>query len=338
MNIRYLFSIWRTIRMPGLWLVMRDWLPLLRMHFLYSAVESGLLGALQRGATREALIDKLGVKRPELLDALLDMGLALKELSLRGQVFVLRGKRSKVLATGQSDALSAVIQANLTYYNEAYRNLATRMRGAPLSDNLDEIGETVARFSKIAEPFLSSFIQSLVPASGLFRIMDVGCGSGFVLRVAWQANPKTTGFGIEIDEKVAAQATDNLKRWGVADQFKVLIGDIRTQSDTLQGGFHLITIFNLIYYIPIDERPGFFSLLRSLLLSGGQLALVNNFQSRGLDAAAANLNIVNCSLADLTTLPDLETINNQLRDCGFKRLHTTRFMPRSEFYGVTAAV
>lgn len=99
MNIRYLLSAWRTIKIPGLLPVMRDWLAFLRIHFLYAALESGLLQALQTGVTREELIDKLDVQRPELLDALLDMGLALKELSLRNTVFSLRGKRSKVLAT-----------------------------------------------------------------------------------------------------------------------------------------------------------------------------------------------------------------------------------------------
>lgn len=336
MNIRYLHSVWRTIRMPGLWLIMRDWMPLLRMHFLYAAVEAGLLVALQKGATRKALIDNLNVKRPELLDALLDMGLALKELSQRGSTYGLRGKRSKVLATGHSDALAAIIQANLTYYNEAYRNLASRMRGAPLGDDLNDIGETVARFSKIAEPFLSSYIKSLIPASDPVNILDVGCGSGFVLKAAWQANAKATGMGIDMDARVADQATHNLNRWGMADHFKILSGDIRTLSDTLQGGFHLITVFNLIYYIPSEERPVFFNLLRSLLHPKGCLALVNNFQSQGKDAAAANLNIVNCSLNRLTALPNLQTIKAQLTACGFNGIQITRFMPRSEFYGVTA--
>jgi len=336
MNIRYLLSIWRTIKMPGLWLVMRDWIPLLRMHFLYTATESGLLMALRTGATRDTLIDKLDVKRPELLDAILDMGLALKELSLRGAVFSLRGRRSKVLATMDSDALAAVIQANVTYYNEAYRNFASRMRGAPLGDNLDEIGETVARFSKIAEPFLGSFIKSLIPQSGPVEMMDVGCGSGFVLKSAWKANPKAGGIGIEIDEKVAAQAKENLKNWGLADRFSILIGDIRSQADAHHGGLDLITAFNLVYYVPVVERPTFFSDLRSLLRPKGCLALANNFQSQGIDAAAANLNIVNCSLNGITALPDLKTIKKQLAACGFSRIQTTRFMPRSEFHGVTA--
>lgn len=87
------------------------------------------------------------------------------------------------------------------------------MQGAPPSDDLDVIGETVARFSKITEPFLSIFVKSLIPQSGSVRIMAVGCGSGFALNSAWQANSKVSGIGIEIDEKVAAQAKENLNHY-----------------------------------------------------------------------------------------------------------------------------
>ena len=336
MNIRYLISGWRTARIPGLWSVMRDLFPFLRMHYLYAALETGLLRALQTNATRETLMDKLSVQRSELLDALLDMGLALKELSLRNAVFSLKGKRSKVLASKDGDALAAIIQANVTYYSDAYRHLADRMCGAPLGDDLDEIGEIVARFSKIGEPILGSFIQSLVPTSGLFRMLDVGCGSGFVLKTAWEANKKATGIGIDTDREVAAQASGNLEKWGLQDCFNILVGDIRSEMDTRQDGFDLITAFNLIYYFRPDERPEFFSLLHSFLCPNGRLALVNNFQSRGRDPMAANLNIVNCSLKRLTGLPDLEGIKTQLARCGFRRIQVTRFMPRNEFYGITA--
>lgn len=338
MNIRFLLSGWKTIRIPGLWLVMRDLFPFLRMHFLYAALETRLLYALQTGSTRETLMDELGVQRPELLDALLDMGLALKELSLQNSRFSLKGKRSRVLVAshGNADALTAIIQANVTYYNAAYRHLAHRMRGAPLGEDLDEIGEVVARFAEIGEPILNAFIKSLVPASGPFRVLDVGCGSGFVLKTARQANPEASGIGIDTDHKVVGQARNNLEKWGLQDGFKILSGDIRFRTDELQGGFDLIAAFNLIYYLPLDERPEFFKLLRSLLSPNGRLALVNNFRSKGKDPMAANLNIVNCSLKKLTALPDLEAVKTQLVTCGFKHVEITRFMPGSEFYGITA--
>ncbi|KMY67337.1 hypothetical protein AAU61_10850 [Desulfocarbo indianensis] len=336
MNIRYLISGYKTVRIPGLWPVMRDLLPFLRMHYLYAALETGLLPALRTGATRETLIAKLRVQRPQLLDALLDMGLALKELSLRNSVFSLKGNRSKALASQDGDVLAALIQANATYYRDSYRHLAARMGGAPLGDDLDEIGELVARFSKIGEPILRSFIHSLIPAAGVFRILDVGCGSGFVLKTAREANNKATGAGIDADSKVADQARNNLAKWGLQNSFDILAGDIRAQIDARQGGFDLITAFNLIYYVVPEERPEFFSLLRSLLSPHGRLALVNNFQSKGKDPMAANLNIVNCSLKRLTALPNLEDIKSQLTGCGFQRIQFTRFMPRNEFYGITA--
>jgi SAM-dependent methyltransferase len=306
------------------------------MNFLYAALESGLLQALKTGAKRETLIGELLIKRPELLDALLDMGLALKEISLSKGIFSLKGKRSKVLATQQGDALAALVQANVTYYNAAYRNLADRMRGTSLGDDLAVIGETVARFSKIMEPILNRFIKSLVPGSGPFRALDVGCGSGFVLKTIGKVNSKANGTGIDTDHKVAAQALVNLEQWGLKDRFSVLAGDIRTHTIALQGRFDLITAFNLLYYFPVEERIEFFNLLRSFLSPRGRVALVNTFQSKGRDVTAANLNIVNGSLNGLTTLPKLKETQSQLTGCGFNQIRVTRFMPRNEFYGLTA--
>lgn len=100
----------------------------------------------------------------------------------------------------------------------------------------------------------------------------------------------------------------------------------------------MITAFNLIYYIPLDEQSEFFSLMRSLLSPNGCFALANTFQSKGIDAAAANLNLANCSFNKLNALPKLEDIKTQLAACGFNRLKITRFMPKSEFYGITAYV
>jgi SAM-dependent methyltransferase len=328
----------QTLRIPGLWLLMRDWTRLMRMHFLHAAFESGLLQALQTGASRKELITTLGVQRPEILDALLDLGLALKELALRKTIYTLKGKRSKVLAMRQGDALAAVVQASITYYNAAYRHLPERMRGAPLGDDLCEIGEIVARFSKISKPILNGYVKSLVPASGPFRILDVGCGSGFVLKTVSESNKTASGIGIDVDAKVVMQAKRNLDKWGLHDQFDILTGDINSHGNTLQGGFDLITAFNLIYYLPLNERLKLFTLLRSLLSDGGCLCLVNNFQSKGRDPAAANLNIVNCSLKNLTALPSLSQIKSLLTDCGFNRIRSTRFMPGSEFYGMLAYV
>jgi cyclopropane fatty-acyl-phospholipid synthase-like methyltransferase len=210
------------------------------------------------------------------------------------------------------------------------------MRGAPLGDDLKDIGETVARFSKIGEHILKNFIQTLVPRSGPFSILDIGCGSGFVLKSAWNINSNANGVGIDTDDKVAEQAAGNLKRWGIHNHFAILAGDIRDRRNDLSQTFDLIAAFNLLYYFSLDERIDFFRLLRSLLSANGCVAFVNNFQSKGKDTGAANLNIVNCSLNGLTGLPSLEDTKSQLTSCGFSRVRSLRIMPRSEFYAITA--
>ena len=73
-------TVLRTMKMPGLFPMMRDWQSLVRMHFIYAALESGLLEALLTPSTRESLIRKLGVKRPQILDAILDVGVSVREL------------------------------------------------------------------------------------------------------------------------------------------------------------------------------------------------------------------------------------------------------------------
>ena len=243
-----------------------------------------------------------------------------------------------MLAQPGGDALAAVIQADTTYYCNAYRHLADRMRGAPLGDDLAEIGEIVARFGKLAEPMFRNFIKSSVNGSQCRRILDVGCGSGFVLRTAHQINHNLTGAGIDTDTKVAEQARRNLEQWGISDRFAILAGDIRDQLGKLGDPFDLISTFNTIYYFQPDERTGFFNLLRTLLTTQGRLVLVNTFRSRGKDASAANLNIVNSSLNHLTLLPDLDAIKAQLNEAGFRRIQLTKFMPGSEFYGITAFI
>ena len=160
MKPKYLFSFYRTVRIPGLFPIMRDWKGLLRLHFLYSAIESGLLEALKTPCSQNELAKKLDVKRPDILDALLKVGISIKELQFKNGEYNIRGKRSLAMVGVNGDMISAVVQANVTYYNNAYRNAAGRMKGLPLGDDLEKVGDIIARFSKITDPVMKSFISN----------------------------------------------------------------------------------------------------------------------------------------------------------------------------------
>ena len=338
MKLRHLLTVWRTFKIPGLIPVMKDWRSFIRMNFLYAAMDAGLLEALKEPASQQDLAAVLKAQRPELLDALLDVGLALKELKFQEGQYHLSGKRSRSIVGPGGDVLAALIQAHMTYYNSAYRQAGNRIRGGALSDDINDIGDLVARFSKIGEPVLGSFIRELVKGRETVKVLDVGCGSGVFLKHASQGNPAACGIGIDLDEAVADLAKQNIAGWGLTPKFKILRGDIRQQAEKMKDRFDIITLFNLVYYFHPDERLPFFRELRLLLSPGGTLAIAMNFQSQGKDLAAANLNLVNCSLEGLTGLPDVKDLGRLLEKSGFENVRTHRLMPPSSFYGLTASV
>jgi SAM-dependent methyltransferase len=337
MNIRALITMAQTLMLPGVLPVTRDWKAFLRMHFLYAALDTGLIPLLTTPRGKEEIAERLRVKRPELLDSLLEMGTALKELTICGDRYSLRGRRARILAKMEGDPMAALVQAGVTYYHSAYRYLGERMRGAPLGNDLEEIGEIVARFSKIGEPILKRLIRENVNGNRPLRILDVGCGSGLFLRSAYEVNPHICGTGLDVDERVVHQARENLASWGLSNRFKVVAGNIRFCPGELRHLYDVIFFFNLIYYFREDEREDLLRSLRSLLSDSGRVLFVNSFHSRGKDTRAANLNIVNCSLKGLTRLPDLETFRRQLEVSGFSRIRISRLMPKNEYYGILAA-
>src|SRR5438552_13712185 len=140
----------RLFRTPHLWTGIRtlgDMKSFLRVHFLYAAIESGLLEALKTPRSKAELVRKLGVERPELLEALLRMGVSLGELSAKEGVYRIRGGYARAIAAKDGDALAAVIQEYVSYHGSVYRRLAGRLRGAPLGNYLEGTGNTVARSS-----------------------------------------------------------------------------------------------------------------------------------------------------------------------------------------------
>ncbi|MBF0508521.1 MAG: class I SAM-dependent methyltransferase [Deltaproteobacteria bacterium] len=336
MKLKYLVTILHTLKMPGLFQIIRDWNSFLRLHFIYAGLESGLLEALSTPCSRETLIQRLNVKRPDLLDALLDVGLSVKELGYRNTLYWIKGKRSKAVIGQEGDILAAMIQANVTYCSGAYRKVATRMSGGPLGDDLEDIGGLVARFSKIGEPFISHFITDIVIGRKPMRILDVGCGSGVFLKTTYNANRNATGIGIDVDMVAAEQARQNINKWKLGDRFRIITGDIRVPADGLEGPFDLITLYNIMYYFPSTERVELFQKLRSKLSPQGTLAVAMNFQSDGKDIGAANLNLVNCSLKGLTRLPGVEELIAQLKETGFHKIKTQRLIPGSTYYGIAA--
>lgn len=335
MQLKYLFSFFKTFKIPGLFSVFSDYKGMVRYHFLYAAIESGLLKELKTPCSRNDLIKKLEVKNTDILNALLKVGISIKELNCKDDLYSIRGKRSQALVGAHADTLSAVIQASVTYYNNSYRHAAARMKGAELGDDLTWAGDIIARFSKLSDPVIKTFLTDIVPQGPGAKVLDIGCGSGLLLKSMTQINPDLSGLGVDIDKAAAGQAMQNMEKWGLKEKFEIIKGDIRDLPGDIPC-FDLITLVNLVYYFPVEQRPEFFRALRSRLAPGGSLAIIMNMQGKASDFAAANLNMANASMKGVTLLPDPATLQEQLRESGFSIVRVSNLMPGSSFVGLQA--
>ena len=334
MDVKRVLTVFRQ---PNLWArlqLYRDVQTGVRLQFLYFAVESGLLQALRAPISRDELVKQLGVKHSELLGVALDLGVALKELSLRDGRYAVTGRRARALLGPDGDTLAATIQEFVAYHGSVYQELAARLGGAPPGDYLDRFGTVIARSSRVLEPFIANFVKTTAKSSTPVRLLEIGCGSGIYLRYAAQANPQLTGIALDMERRVAEQALANLREWGLADRFKVLTGDIRQPPAEVAGPFDLVTLHNNVYYFTPEERPTLFGRIRSWLAPGGALALTTLM--RGTTLTALDFDLALRCTEGCTPLPEIAELTAQLRQGGFTTVEHSRLMPFEPLYSLTA--
>lgn len=121
MNFNEMGAVLSLVRRPGALGLFRDATSALRLDFLYAALGCGLLEALRAPRTQEELVEALRVQRPDLLAALLDLGVSVGELRLRDAHYRLAGSRSRALIAADGDGLAGLVEALHTYYNSVYR-------------------------------------------------------------------------------------------------------------------------------------------------------------------------------------------------------------------------
>ena len=322
-------SVFRSLRaalgvrqMPAMLGMWRDFRPFVRLHFLAAAFECGLLRSLRTPSTREELVRTLAVRRPELFDALLDLGVSVGELSLRDGRYALRGGRSKLIASDAGDPFAALAQEWVRYDNAVFRDLPPRLQGGPLGDYLGPTATIVARSSRILEPFIAAFVRERVTQRRPRRLLDVGCGSGAYLIHAGLADGDLTGTGLDIKPAVVAQARANVSSHGLAERFDVIVADVRAPPSSIRPPFDLITLINNVYYFAPDERPGLFARLRSWLTPGGALVVVAATRDGGATIRAFDL--VLRSTEGCWPLPDRGALSQHLRAAGFSQVRWER--------------
>ena len=117
-------------------------------------------------------------------------------------------------------------------------------------------------FCKDHVDFGTRTLLDAVHASGLLgeEVLDLGCGYGVIGITLKKQYPDSAFTLAEVNPRALELAQENAARNGVADRFKVLVGDL---SDKASGQYNIITanivaaaILSLAPHVPVLMAPG----------------------------------------------------------------------------------
>ncbi len=300
-----------------------------KLTFLAAAAEAGLLKQLAAGpATLDALQSLLaiGADGKDALEAWLQMGVRLQLLSLGPRGYALRSA-AKTLARPENDAILALAQEVVDLHHKLIAETVPRLRRGERFSLDDQDGELIARSSRVLEPFQAAAIERMFPASGAVRLLEIGCGSGVYLRYAAERNPRLTALGVELQAAVAEMARANLHEWGLDTRVKVEDGDIRKKAPG--ETFDIVTLYNNIYYFPVEERVALLQQIGRFLKPGGFLLLTTFCQGGSVGAEA--LNLWAAATEGAGRLPSDTELVDQLKKAGYGKVETMNLFPGDRF-------
>ena len=329
MSFKPFFRLLRDGRLTALLGVGASLKSFYKLTYLAAAAEAGLLGRLATGPTTLDSLSEFCAARGqgrEALEAWLQMGVRLRLLSLGRRGYTLRGL-AKALAQPENDAALAMVQEVGGLHYKLISETLPKLRGGELWSLADQDGELIARSSRVLEAFQEEIIRDTFPERGAVRLMEIGCGSGIYLRYAATRNPSLTAVGMELQPEVAEMARRNLREWGLDGRVKVEDGDFRAKAIGEQ--FDIATLYNNIYYFPVDERVALLKRIGSFLKPGGFLLLTTCCQGGSLGVEA--LNLWGAATNGAGRLPAEKELVDHLRRAGYCSVRTKNLVPGDRF-------
>ena len=303
-----------------------------KLTYLAAAGESGLLRQLAAGPeSLDQLAEQFaaGGQAQDVLEAWLQMGVQLKLLKRGPRGYELRGLAKK-LAQEENDPTLALVQEVAGLHHKMISATLPKIRSDKLWSLADQDGELIARSSRVLEPFQAEAIRRTFPARGSVRLLEIGCGSGIYLRHAAERNAELTALGVELQPEVAEMARTNLRGCGLEGRVRIEAGDIRARVASEK--FDIATLYNNIYYFPVEERVALLEHIGSFLKPGGFLLLTTFCQGGGLGAEA--LNLWAAATEGCGRLPSEEELVSQLRQAGYGKVKSMNLMPGDSFVAV----
>lgn len=308
--------------------------PFYQLNYLAAAKECGLfdlLLAAPKSFDQLAEVYCKDDKAREALEAWLGLGVRLGYLRLDTSGYALKGLAKK-LVLPQNDAALALLQEAAGLHSKLISQTPGRLRNGELWKLEDQDGEIIARSSRIMEAFQTEAIDRFFPASGAASLLEIGCGSGIYIKYATNRNPSLTALGLELQPNVADVARRNISAWGLEGRVRIEAGDIRLKAPDER--FSIVTLYNNIYYFPVESRVPLLRHIRQFVKPGGFLLLITCCQGGSLGVEVLNL----WGAATLTggRLPSKKELVSQLHDAGFQDVQTIRLIPGEELFAFKA--
>jgi len=307
--------------------------PFYQLNYLVAAKECGLFELLDAPKDFKQLAEVYCTddKAREALEAWLGLGVRLGYLGLDTRGYALKGLAKK-LALPQNDAALALLQEAAGLHSNLISQTVGKLRNGELWNLEDQDGEIIARSSLVMEAFQTEAIDRFFPASGVASLLEIGCGSGVYIRYAANRNPSLRALGLELQPNVADVARRNISEWGLQGRVRIEAGDIRLKAP--DECFSIVTLYNNIYYFPVESRVPLLQHIRQFIEPGGFLLLITCCQGGSLGVEVLNL----WGAATWTggRLPARHELIGQLHQAGFQDVQTSRLIPGEELYAFKA--
>ena len=304
--------------------------PFYRLSYIAALINNGFLEILgKKPLPFDALAQKIGVEKEYFgaLEAWLQTGIRLKEISLDERGYTLKGISAQ-LARADNDSYLAIVQEVTSLHHGLILETPQKLKSGERWTLDDQDGEVIARSSRIVEPFQREAIDATFPPSKPLTLLEVGCGSGIYLKYATERNPQLSAVGVELQASVAEFARRNIEGWNLQERVKIESGDIREK--TFDHPFDIVTLYNNIYYFPVPERVSLLEHLRSFLKPGGFLLLTTGCQ--GGQATMEVLNLWGAATQGCDRLPDKDEMIEQMESAGLTNVKACSLLPGDSFY------
>lgn len=335
MSLRTAWTFLSRGRLRLLFDVHRLFFPFYKLSFLSAAVTSGLLRLLAHGPrSLPSLCSEMGLNdtQQDGLRAWLGLGVRLGVLREAHGLYRIEGLVARKLADPAFDDVAALVEEIGSLHHRLILETPKRLRSKEPWQLADFDAALIARSSRIMEPFVAHVIDWALPTKGPLRLLEIGCGAGVHMRYAAERNPQLHGVGIELDEGVARSTQQAIAAWGLQHRLHVEAGDVRDRPS--DPTFDVVTLYNVLYYFPVDERIALLTKLAAFLRPGGRLVLSTSCQ--GGSAGMQVLDILTSNTAGLGRLPTPIEVTEQLLAAGFAKVTSRRAIPGESYHAFCA--